>query len=102
MGSFSIWHWLIVLVIVLFGGFIIRTAFGEEYAAAYAPLVILCIGQIVNASMGSVGSLLQPARVTAQVRARSKRDRRLVGSMYGFYLKAVQASYLALVCHADF
>ena len=48
----------VVLAMVLFGGIIIRTAFGEEYAAAYVPLVILCVGQVVNASMGSVGSLL--------------------------------------------
>ena len=48
----------IVLILVLFGGWIIRTAFGPEYASAYVPLVILCAGQLVNASMGSVGSLL--------------------------------------------
>jgi O-antigen/teichoic acid export membrane protein len=48
----------IVLVIVVFGEFIIRKAFGTEYEAAYIPLLILCVGQLVNASMGSVGSLL--------------------------------------------
>lgn len=48
----------IVLVIVLFGERIIRTIFGAEYQAAYIPLLILCVGQLVNASMGSVASLL--------------------------------------------
>lgn len=47
-----------VLVIVVFGETIIRTAFGDKYQAAYLPLVILCVGQLVNAAMGSVGSLL--------------------------------------------
>jgi O-antigen/teichoic acid export membrane protein len=32
--------------------------FGAEYESAYVPLVILCVGQLVNASMGSVGALL--------------------------------------------
>ena len=48
----------VVIVIVIFGEFIIRTVFGPEYESAYIPLVILCVGQLVNASMGSVGSLL--------------------------------------------
>ena len=48
----------VVLVIVVFGEFIIRIVFGPEYESAYVPLVILCVGQLVNASMGSVGALL--------------------------------------------
>ena len=48
----------IVLVVVVFGELIIDLAFGPEYAAAYIPLVILCSGQLVNASMCSVGILL--------------------------------------------
>ncbi len=48
----------VVLVIVFFGEFIIRTVFGPEFESAYIPLVILCVGQLVNASMGSVGNLL--------------------------------------------
>lgn len=47
-----------VLVIVLFGKPIIRLFFGHEFEAAYGPLVILCFGQLVNAGMGSVQSLL--------------------------------------------
>ncbi len=48
----------VVVMIVLFGEIIIRMVFGPEYEAAYIPLVILCVGQLVNASLGSVGSLL--------------------------------------------
>jgi len=48
----------VVIVIVLFGGLIIRTVYGPAFEAAYVPLVILCVGQLVNASMGSVASLL--------------------------------------------
>jgi len=32
--------------------------YSPEFAEAYVPLVIICIGQLVNASIGSVGSLL--------------------------------------------
>ena len=45
-------------MIFLFGEFIIRVVFGPEYAGAYIPLLILCIGQLVNAATGSVASLL--------------------------------------------
>lgn len=47
-----------VAVIVLFGKVIISTLFGPEFSGAYVPLVIICIGQLVNACIGSVGSLL--------------------------------------------
>jgi O-antigen/teichoic acid export membrane protein len=48
----------IVLVIMVFGDEIIRIAFGGEYRGAYIPLVILSVGQLINASMGSVANLL--------------------------------------------
>lgn len=48
----------IAAAFVLFGGSILSWIFGDRYAAAYAPLAILTIGQIVNASVGSVGFLL--------------------------------------------
>lgn len=47
-----------VVVILLFGEFIIQTFFGHEFKGAFLPLVILCVGQLVNATMGSVASLL--------------------------------------------
>lgn len=48
----------VVLLLALFGGPIIRLAFGPEYAGAYWPLLILCAGQLVNASMGAVANVL--------------------------------------------
>lgn len=47
----------IALVIVLFGHEILAL-FGAEYTAGYSPLVILVMGQIVNALCGPVGYLL--------------------------------------------
>ena len=47
-----------VLAIVLFGEFLIETLFDPAFSAAYIPLVIICVGQLVNAAIGSVGSLL--------------------------------------------
>jgi O-antigen/teichoic acid export membrane protein len=47
-----------VLLMCLFGDFIIRVAFGPDYAGAYWPLVILSVGQLVNASMGAVANVL--------------------------------------------
>jgi O-antigen/teichoic acid export membrane protein len=48
----------VVLVIVFFGEPIITFVYGEAFRGAYVPLVILCAGQLVNAAMGAVGSLL--------------------------------------------
>ena len=47
-----------VLLFIAAGPYIIRAAFGEEFEASYVPMVILCIGQLVNASVGSVAWLL--------------------------------------------
>jgi len=47
-----------VLLIVLLGSYFIRWIYGPQYADAYAPVVILAVGQLVNAATGSVGSLL--------------------------------------------
>jgi O-antigen/teichoic acid export membrane protein len=47
-----------VLAIVLFGPYLIRLFFGARYEDAYVPLVILTVGQLVNAATGSVSSLL--------------------------------------------
>lgn len=47
-----------IVFILVFGKPFIRIAFGPEFTAAYLPLLILCTGQLVNAAMGSVASLL--------------------------------------------
>lgn len=48
----------VVVLLALFGEAVIRMAFGPEYAGAYWPLLILCVGQLVNASMGAVANVL--------------------------------------------
>lgn len=47
-----------VVLIALFGRTIINGLYSPEFSEAYIPLVIISIGQLFNASMGSVGSLL--------------------------------------------
>lgn len=48
----------ILLVLVIYGDIIIKTVFGPEYLKAFPSLVILCIGQLFNILMGSVGTIL--------------------------------------------
>lgn len=48
----------LALILVLFGKQLIGIMFGPEFIPAYPTLAILCVGQLVNASMGSVGILL--------------------------------------------
>lgn len=47
----------IILIFILFGRYILEI-FGEEYTVAYMTLLILILGQFVNAVVGSVGFLL--------------------------------------------
>jgi O-antigen/teichoic acid export membrane protein len=49
------------LILLLGGKWIIPFVFGAEFASAYPILAILCIGQLINAGMGSVGLLLNMA-----------------------------------------
>jgi len=48
----------VVLVLVFFGGSLIRWIFGVEYQPAHLPLAILAAGQLANAGFGTVGALL--------------------------------------------
>jgi O-antigen/teichoic acid export membrane protein len=48
----------VALVLMLGGKWVIPFVFGQEYALAYIPLIILCLGQLINVSMGSVGVIL--------------------------------------------
>lgn len=62
----------VVLVLVLFGQYILSFVFGNTYAVGATALSILSIGQLVNAAMGSVGLLLNMAgyeRYVAKVSA---------------------------------
>jgi O-antigen/teichoic acid export membrane protein len=48
-----------VVVIFIFGGeALINNLFSKAYADAYIPLIVLCLGQLVNAATGSVGLVL--------------------------------------------
>lgn len=49
---------LIVMTYFIFGHSAIVAGFGEAYADAYAPLLILAIGQLVTAATGSAGVIL--------------------------------------------
>lgn len=46
------------LLLIFFGDSLVTLLFGEAYLPAAELLTILCIGQIVNVSMGSVGLVL--------------------------------------------
>lgn len=45
-------------IFIIFGTPILGFVFGEAYYGAYIPLIVLCIGQLVNASFNSVSLLL--------------------------------------------
>ncbi|QUM87883.1 flippase [Moritella sp. 36] len=48
----------IIFTLLAYGDVLINVLFGKEYAAAYPIMIVLCVGQIVNVSMGSVGIVL--------------------------------------------
>ena len=48
----------VALIFIVGGKGLVMYIFGNEYAVAYFPLLILCIGQLVSAMVGSVGTLL--------------------------------------------
>lgn len=52
---------IIILVLIPFGGFVLRLTFGSFYEAGAVAFTLLCIGQIVNVWMGSPGLLLVQA-----------------------------------------
>lgn len=48
----------IACVFLFWGVRLLELVFGSAYLAAYAPLMILCIGQLINVGAGSVGLIL--------------------------------------------
>lgn len=48
----------VAFVLIVWGEEIVLIVFGEEYIAASTALAILCLGQLVNASSGSVAMIL--------------------------------------------
>lgn len=49
---------LIALAFWLDGSDLLRLVFGRAYSGAFPPLAILCFGQLINVSAGSVGLIL--------------------------------------------
>ena len=49
----------IILFLILEGKFILEYAYGEKFAAGYSVLLILCLGQLINAGSGLVGMVMQ-------------------------------------------
>jgi O-antigen/teichoic acid export membrane protein len=48
----------VILVYFVWGKELVMLVFGEEYASASTALLILCVGQFMNASSGSVALIL--------------------------------------------
>ena len=48
----------VALGLIFWGNRLISLVFGQEYAQAYVPLIFLCLGQLFNACMGSVGIIM--------------------------------------------
>ena len=48
----------VALIFIFFGKSILELLFAKAYVVSYIPLVILCIGQLVNSLTGSVGTVL--------------------------------------------
>jgi O-antigen/teichoic acid export membrane protein len=44
--------------LLIFGKTILEYGFGQQFIASYHTMVILCVGQIVNASTGALGVLM--------------------------------------------
>ncbi|MEZ8911524.1 MATE family efflux transporter [Vibrio cyclitrophicus] len=51
----------VFIILVLFGEEVISLTFGDEYLIAYKPMLILAFGQLINAFLGSSGTLLNMA-----------------------------------------
>lgn len=49
---------LAVILLVINGKLLLQVVFGTEYSSAYATLIVLCLGQIINAATGPVAMLL--------------------------------------------
>ncbi|MBT8256617.1 MAG: oligosaccharide flippase family protein [Bacteroidia bacterium] len=48
----------VALVLVIGGEYVLALVFGEEYVSSYVPLVILCVGQVINALVGPIAAVL--------------------------------------------
>lgn len=48
----------VAAVLIVYGDWILEVAFGEEYVAGNVPLIILCVGNLINVGGGSVATLM--------------------------------------------
>ncbi|MEL6811526.1 MAG: oligosaccharide flippase family protein [Bacteroidota bacterium] len=48
----------VAMIFMMGGESLLDFLFGKEYISAYIPLLILCVGQLINAATGSAGTLL--------------------------------------------
>ncbi len=55
--SFSI-ALIVSMVFFLGGKLMLEVLFGTEYAVGFPAMIILCVGQLINASFGSLGNIL--------------------------------------------
>lgn len=46
------------IIFIALGQILLKLFFGHSYLAAYVPMIILCLGQLINAGFGPVGTLL--------------------------------------------
>lgn len=57
----------IAIIFIIFGRYLLPLLFGDEFIKAYTPLVIVAIGQVVNAFTGCVGQILYMSKYEGDV-----------------------------------
>jgi O-antigen/teichoic acid export membrane protein len=60
-SSSKISFWLtlpITIVMALFGTFVIKILYGQEYVIAFLPMMILAVGQLINAMSGATATAM--------------------------------------------
>lgn len=48
----------VATVLIVFGDWILEFVFGVEYVAGHVPLIVLCVGKLINVGGGSVATLM--------------------------------------------
>lgn len=66
----------VVLMLIVWSESLLSVMFGNEYREAYPALVVLCVGQVINVALGSVGLSL---------------------NQLGLEKKSLKASYIAVI-----
>lgn len=58
---------VVAIIFITSGSYILALLFGEKFTEAYAPLVIVIIGQVANAFTGCVGQILYMSKYEGDV-----------------------------------